>query len=228
MHAVASGLEKLSSGDLLFRLTTDFGGDYEKLRGDFNAAMERLQETMQAIATNTQGVRSGAEEITQASDDLSRRTEQQAASLEETAAALDQITATVRRTAEVANEARNLVSTSQGDAERSGDVVRQTVGAMDGIESSSKQIANIIGVIDEIAFQTNLLALERGRGSGARRRCRARLCGGGHRGAGAGAALRRCREGNQSADLRFDAAGRCRREAGRAKPARRWAASSPR
>ena len=153
---------KLSSGDLLFRLTTAFGGDYEKLRGDFNAAMDKLQETMQSIATNTQGVRSGAEEITQASDDLSRRTEQQAASLEETAAALDQITATVRRTAEVANEARNLVSTSKADAERSGDVVRQTVGAMDGIETSSKQIANIIGVIDEIAFQTNLLALNAG------------------------------------------------------------------
>jgi methyl-accepting chemotaxis protein len=162
VESVAAGLEKLSAGDLLFRLTTAFGGDYDKLRGDFNAAMAKLQETMQAIATNTQGVRSGAEEITQASDDLSRRTEQQAASLEETAAALDQITATVRRTAEVANEARNLVSTSKGDAERSGDVVRQTVGAMDGIESSSKQIANIIGVIDEIAFQTNLLALNAG------------------------------------------------------------------
>jgi methyl-accepting chemotaxis protein len=162
VHSVATGLEKLSAGDLLFRLTTDFGGNYEKLRADFNAAMGKLQETMQAIATNTQGVRSGAEEITQASDDLSRRTEQQAASLEETAAALDQITATVRRTSEVANEARNLVSTSKTDAERSGDVVRQTVGAMDGIESSSKQIANIIGVIDEIAFQTNLLALNAG------------------------------------------------------------------
>jgi methyl-accepting chemotaxis protein len=162
VHSVATGLEKLSSGDLLFRLTEAFSADYEKLRGDFNAAMENLQGTMQAIATNTQGVRSGAEEITQASDDLSRRTEQQAASLEETAAALDEITATVRRTAEVANEARDLVSTSKADAERSGDVVRQTVGAMEGIETSSKQIANIIGVIDEIAFQTNLLALNAG------------------------------------------------------------------
>ncbi len=162
VESVAAGLEKLSAGDLLFRLTTAFSGDYEKLRSDFNGAMEKLQETMQSIASNTQGVRAGAEEITQASDDLSRRTEQQAASLEETAAALDQITATVRRTAEVANEARDLVSTSKADAERSGDVVRQTVGAMDGIESSSMQIANIIGVIDEIAFQTNLLALNAG------------------------------------------------------------------
>ena len=162
VDSVAAGLEKLSGGDLLFRLSEAFSSEYEKLRGDFNAAMENLQVTMQAIATNTQGVRSGAGEITQASDDLSRRTEQQAASLEETAAALDQITATVRRTAEVANEARDLVSTSKTDAERSGTVVRDTVQAMSGIETSSKQIGNIIGVIDEIAFQTNLLALNAG------------------------------------------------------------------
>ncbi|WP_408841215.1 methyl-accepting chemotaxis protein [Acidocella sp.] len=162
VDSVAAGLEKLSGGDLLFRLTETFSSEYEKLRGDFNAAMAKLQETMQAIATNAQGVQMGAGEITQASDDLSRRSEQQAASLEETAAALDQITATVRRTAEVANEARNLVSTSKTDAEHSGDVVRQTVGAMDRIETSSKQIGNIIGVINEIAFQTNLLALNAG------------------------------------------------------------------
>jgi methyl-accepting chemotaxis protein len=162
VESLATGLQNLSAGQLTYRLPETFAAGYEKLRGDFNAAMEKLQVTMQAIATNTQGVRSGAEEITQASDDLSRRTEQQAASLEETAAALDEITATVRRTAEVANEARDLVSTSKTDAERSGEVVRQTVGAMDGIETSSKQIANIIGVIDEIAFQTNLLALNAG------------------------------------------------------------------
>ena len=162
VNSVADGLEKLSKGNLTFRLTTAFDGHYEKLRGDFNAAMETLQQTMQAIATNAQGVRTGASEITQASDDLSRRTEQQAASLEETAAALGQITATVSRTAEVANEARNLVSTSKTDAEHSGVVVRDTVQAMDGIETSAKQIENIIGVIDEIAFQTNLLALNAG------------------------------------------------------------------
>jgi methyl-accepting chemotaxis protein len=162
VKSVGMGLEKLSNGDLLFRLTEAFWADYEKLRGDFNSAIQKLQATMQAIATNTQGVRTGAEEITQASEDLSRRTEQQAASLEETAAAVDQITATVRRTAEVANEARDLVSTSKTDAERSGAVVRDTIQAMSGIEASSKQIGNIIGVIDEIAFQTNLLALNAG------------------------------------------------------------------
>ena len=162
LSTIGAGLEKLAAGELTFRLTENVPEAFEKLRGDFNAAMEKLQGTMQAIAANTQGVRSGAEEITQASDDLSRRTEQQAASLEETAAALDQITATVRRTSEGANEARDVVSTSKKDAERSGDVVRETVSAMSGIETSSKQIGNIIGVIDEIAFQTNLLALNAG------------------------------------------------------------------
>jgi methyl-accepting chemotaxis protein len=160
--SVATGLEKLSEGDLLFRLNTTFSSEYEKLRADFNATMGRLQETMKAIAANTKGVRSGAEEITEASDDLSRRTEQQAANLEETAAALDQITEAVRRSAANAGDARNTVSAAKTDAERSGDVVRDTVIAMTGIEQSSRQIGNIISVIDEIAFQTNLLALNAG------------------------------------------------------------------
>ena len=160
--SVADGLEKLSSGDLLFRLTAPFKKEYEKLRRDFNAAMDTLLETMKAIASNTQGVRSGAKEISQASDDLSRRTEQTAASLEETAAALDQITATVRRTSENVNEARGTVTAAKKDAEHSGQVVRETVIAIAGIEQSSKEIGNIIGLIDEIAFQTNLLALNAG------------------------------------------------------------------
>jgi methyl-accepting chemotaxis protein len=86
-------------GDLTFRVTADFPGDYRKLKDDFNGAMGSLQETMKVIAASTDGLRTGADEIAHASDDLSRRTEQQAASLEETAAALDELTATVRRTA---------------------------------------------------------------------------------------------------------------------------------
>ncbi|GAB0114775.1 methyl-accepting chemotaxis protein [Acidisoma sp. C75] len=162
VEQVALGLEKLAEGDLLFRLNRAFSAEYEKLRHDYNAAMERLQETMASISANTHGVRAGAGEISQASDDLSRRTEQQAASLEETAAALDEITATVRRTAENAREARSAAETAQHEATRSGEVVQNTVTAMSGIENSSKQIGNIIGVIDEIAFQTNLLALNAG------------------------------------------------------------------
>ena len=162
VEGLADGLERLSNGDLAFRLSREFAPDYEKLRVDFNKAQDTLQKTMQAIAANTQGVRSSAAEITQSSDDLSRRTEQQAASLEETAAALDEITATVRKSAEGAHEAREVVTKARQDAERSGVVVNETVTAMSGIEGSSRQISNIIGVIDEIAFQTNLLALNAG------------------------------------------------------------------
>ena len=162
VSSVATGLGKLSGGELLFRLNTPFSPEYEKLRSDFNDAMDKLQETMLAISSTTEGVRSAAGEITQASDDLSRRTEQQAASLEQTAAALDQITATVRKTAEGADEARQVVATSKADAESSGAVIHDTVAAMTGIEKSSKEIGTIIGVIDEIAFQTNLLALNAG------------------------------------------------------------------
>ena len=158
----AAGLERLSDGVLTFRLTEAFAPHYEKLRSDFNAAMERLQETMKVVSANTAGIRSGAGEISQASDDLSRRTEQQAASLEETAAALDEITATVRRTAEGASQARETVTAAKADAERSGVVVRDAVAAMSEIETSAQKISQIIGVIDEIAFQTNLLALNAG------------------------------------------------------------------
>jgi len=162
VSSLTGGLGELAAGDLIFRLTTPFAKVYEPLRENFNSSMTTLQQTMQSVGVKSHAVRSGAEEIINASDDLSRRTEQQAASLEQTAAALDQITATVRKTAESANEARQVVAATKTDAEHSGDVVNQTVTAMGGIETSAKQIGNIIGVIDEIAFQTNLLALNAG------------------------------------------------------------------
>ncbi len=162
VDALASGLERLSEGQLLFRINEVFAPEYEKLRADFNGAMAKLQETMKAVSSNTTAIRSGTDEISSAADDLSRRTEQQAASLEETAAALDEITATVRKTAEGAKHARQVVGTATSDAEHSGQVVRQAVGAMQAIEKSAGQIGQIISVIDEIAFQTNLLALNAG------------------------------------------------------------------
>jgi methyl-accepting chemotaxis protein len=162
VEGLAQGLDRLASGVMTFRLNDAFAPHYEKLRADFNRAMDTLQDTLKEVATNATAVRSGAGEITQASDDLSRRTEQQAASLEETAAALDQITATVRKTAEGAAQSREAVGAAKSDAERSGMVVRDAVSAMSEIENSSTQISQIIGVIDEIAFQTNLLALNAG------------------------------------------------------------------
>ena len=162
VHALARGLESLSNGDLVARIEEPFTPEYEKLRADFNAAVAALGETMRVVARNAESIRSGTGEVSQAADDLSRRTEQQAASLEQTAAALDQITATVRKTAEGANHAREVVASATGDAERSGVVVRDAVAAMSGIESSAAEISEIIGVIDEIAFQTSLLALNAG------------------------------------------------------------------
>jgi methyl-accepting chemotaxis protein len=162
VNSIGQGLERLAKGDLTSRLTDSFPAEYRKLQDDFNAAMETLHEAMKTIAAATEGIRSGTGEVSQAADDLSKRTEHQAASLEETAAALDQITATVRKTAEGATQARDLVTTAKADAERSGEVVNGAVQAMAQIEGSSRQISQIIGVIDEIAFQTNLLALNAG------------------------------------------------------------------
>ncbi|MGI4951709.1 MAG: HAMP domain-containing methyl-accepting chemotaxis protein [Janthinobacterium lividum] len=160
--SIGTGLERLAAGDLTYRVDAALPPAYEKLRADLNGAMDGLQELIRGIVTNTSGLQSGAGEITQAADDLSRRTEQQAASLEQTAAALDEITATVRATAEGAEQARSLVTRTTADAERSGAVVQEAVTAMSGIEQSSQKISRIIGVIDEIAFQTNLLALNAG------------------------------------------------------------------
>jgi methyl-accepting chemotaxis protein len=159
---IAGALSALADGDLERRITEPLTVELDNIRADFNRALDKLQDTMKSIAITADAVREGAKEITNASDDLSRRTEQQAASIEETAAALDQITATVRKTAEGAVEARSVVGTAKGDAQRSGTVVHEAVTAMQAIESSSKKIENIIGVIDEIAFQTNLLALNAG------------------------------------------------------------------
>ncbi|HEY8006475.1 MAG TPA: methyl-accepting chemotaxis protein [Methylocella sp.] len=159
---LASGLARLADGDLVTRIDTAFAPKTEKLRSDFNSAVEKLRQTMQGLRANIDAIHVGSGEISAAADDLSRRTEQQAASLEETAATLDEITATVKNTAQGAIHAREVVTGAKSDADESGEVVRQAIAAMGGIETSSRQIGQIIGVIDEIAFQTNLLALNAG------------------------------------------------------------------
>jgi methyl-accepting chemotaxis protein len=155
-------LARLADGELSYRLDCDLPPEYIQLRDNFNSAMASLQQAMSLVVSNAGGIRSGSNEISQAADDLSRRTEQQAASLEETAAALDEITATVNKTASGARQASGVVQQARGDAETSGNVVRDAVAAMSAIEQSAQQISQIIGVIDEIAFQTNLLALNAG------------------------------------------------------------------
>ena len=160
--AVAEGLEALAKGRLAHRLTIEMNGAFAKLKADFNAAVEHLQDAMRTVSSTTRSINSGAGEIMQATDDLSKRTEHQAASLEETAAALEEITATVKKTAENAREVSTIVASAKGAAEKGGAVVERAMSAVSQIEQSSKKITDIIGVIDEIAFQTNLLALNAG------------------------------------------------------------------
>jgi methyl-accepting chemotaxis protein len=159
---IAEGLAQLAANRLTYRITGAVDPAFEKVKVDFNNTVSNLERTIQAVKVATHSVDGGSNEIARASDDLSKRTEQQAASLEETAAALDQITQTVRRTADGAKQASEAATNARSEAQKSGDVMRDAVGAMGEIESSSSQIGQIIGVIDEIAFQTNLLALNAG------------------------------------------------------------------
>jgi methyl-accepting chemotaxis protein len=162
INSLGEGLAKLSAGDLVFRIERPFEGNIDKLRDDFNTSVEKLQKAMLTIAGSTRSIRAGTGEIAAAADDIALRTQQQTATLEETATALDEITATINNAAGGADRARKVVSSAKLDAESSGQVMRQAIEAMSGIERSSQQIAQIIGVIDEIAFQTNMLALNAG------------------------------------------------------------------
>ncbi|WP_099620824.1 methyl-accepting chemotaxis protein [Caulobacter mirabilis] len=159
---LGEALERLAAGDLVARLSGEVAPQFAKLKDDYNAAVDALQDTLRAVNQTATTIRSGTDEIALASDDLSRRTEQQAASLEETAAAMEELTATVKKASEGAERASELVGTAKNEAEHSGAVMQEAVSAMNEIAKSSQQISQIIGVIDEIAFQTNLLALNAG------------------------------------------------------------------
>ena len=162
VDSLGSGLGKLSSGDLVSRIDVPFEPKSEKLRLDFNAAVQNLQQAMLTVRGSTTTIHERTGVIASTAEILSRRTEQQATSLQETAASLGEVTVTVRKTAEGASLARDVVASAKADAEKSGVVVQQAIEAMNTIETSSKKIGQIIGVIDEIAFQTNLLALNAG------------------------------------------------------------------
>jgi methyl-accepting chemotaxis protein len=160
--SIGTGLSRLAAKDLTYRMSTDIPDAYRALQTDFNAAISQLEGAMLGVIGSAEAIHAGSQEISAATADLSRRTEQQAASLEETAATLDQVTATSRKAAEGTFHARKVVAVAQGDAQKSGEVIRNAVSAMSAIEKSSQQISQIIGVIDEIAFQTSLLALNAG------------------------------------------------------------------
>ncbi|HRI18154.1 MAG TPA: methyl-accepting chemotaxis protein, partial [Burkholderiaceae bacterium] len=134
--------------------------------GDRDSLMARLSDMQRGLAQAVTSVRRGSEsvatsssEIAHGNQDLSRRTEQQAAALEETSASMEQLGATVKQNADNARQANQLALGASAVAVKGGEVVGQVVATMKGINDSSKKIADIISVIDSIAFQTNILAL---------------------------------------------------------------------
>jgi methyl-accepting chemotaxis protein len=149
----------IAAGDLTVRIELDDERNSKSLM----SAMRRMQESLAALVSK---VRDGTDTITTASGeiaagnlDLSARTEEQASSLEETAASMEELTSTVQQNTENVRQANALATRASEVAAKGGEVVDQVVGTMGSINESAKRIVDIIGVIDGIAFQTNILAL---------------------------------------------------------------------
>jgi methyl-accepting chemotaxis protein len=134
-------------------------GEIEVLCQGVNGLLDTMSSIIGEISETSQTLKTAAQEIATGNTDLSQRTEEQAASLEETAASMEELTATVRQNAENAQQANKLASSASEVAVKGGSVVAEVVDTMNGITQASRKIADIIGVIDEIAFQTNILAL---------------------------------------------------------------------
>ena len=158
---IGATLEQIAAGNLDADVPA-LPPAYAQLSEHCRQAMHGLSDALHSVSLAAESIRTGSAEISVASDDLARRTEQQAASLEETAAAMDQVTGSVKETAKNTASVHQTVTATQSDAENGGQIVRDAVKAMEEIERSSREIANIISVIDGIAFQTNLLALNAG------------------------------------------------------------------
>jgi methyl-accepting chemotaxis protein len=152
-------LQSIAAGDLTARMDGQFNGVFARMRDDANTTVAQLTQIVGQIQASASSITLAAGEIASGNSDLSRRTEQQAANLEETAASMEELTSTVRQNAEHARQANQLAIGAHGVASQGGEVVGQVVSTMSAIEASSKKIAEIISVIDGIAFQTNILAL---------------------------------------------------------------------
>ncbi|WP_303635870.1 methyl-accepting chemotaxis protein [Stenotrophomonas tuberculopleuritidis] len=162
-QAVAQTREVVAAakeGDLTHRIAmTDKSGPIAELCGGVNALVEAMAGIIGQIKFAADTIAVGATEIAQGNSDLSQRTEQQAASLEETAVSMKGLAETVQRTATNARQASQLAGGAAEVAARGGQVVHEVVATMAVINASSRRIVDIIGVIDGIAFQTNILAL---------------------------------------------------------------------
>jgi methyl-accepting chemotaxis protein len=151
--------ETVAAGDLSQEFETERGGDFGRLLRGMGEMEDTLTDLVTRIKTSTDSIAVASREIAAGNQDLSSRTEQQASSLEQTAASMEELTSTVKQNADNARQANQLAVSASAVAVKGGNVVSQVVGTMGSINDSSRKIVDIIGVIDGIAFQTNILAL---------------------------------------------------------------------
>jgi methyl-accepting chemotaxis protein len=159
LSEVGRVLGALAEGDLTVTMAGNYQGKFSTLQDDASRTVSQLTEIISQIKEATDTIGTASAEIASGNSDLSSRTEQQAASLEETASSMEELTSTVKLNAENAQQANQLAKGASDVAVKGGNVVGQVVHTMGEINESSKKIADIIGVIDGIAFQTNILAL---------------------------------------------------------------------
>ena len=151
--------EAIGSGKLTVQRKTERSDELGQLLTALSTMAERLRTVIGEIRQGVDAVSSASGQIAAGNQDLSARTEQSAASLQQTAASIEQMTATVSQASDTSRQANQLAATAVQAAERGGQVVQQVVQSMEQINASSRKISDIIGVIDGIAFQTNILAL---------------------------------------------------------------------
>ena len=151
--------EAVARGDLTAEVGSDARDETGRLLQALGAMTSSLRSVVQSVRQGSESIATGTGQIACGTADLSQRTEEQAANLQQTAASMEQLSATVRQSAEAARNASTLAQMATATARAGGDVVEKVVGTMDDITASSRKIADIIGVIDGIAFQTNILAL---------------------------------------------------------------------
>ncbi|WP_047219877.1 methyl-accepting chemotaxis protein [Delftia lacustris] len=151
--------QAVAEGDLTRRIQATTTDETGQLLHALHRMDQSLIHIVRQVRNGTDSIATASSQIASGNNDLSLRTEHQASSLQETAASMEQLTVTVRQNTDNARQANQLAASASTVAQQGGEVVSQVVDTMDAIHASSRKIADIIGVIDAIAFQTNILAL---------------------------------------------------------------------